>query len=69
MVNVVVALNVWAIYGLINTYKFSVTADLWLMSYHLTGLYDQILAICARNIWLFSALENISVFVSHIQGS
>ena len=30
---------------------------------------DQILATCARNVWLLTATYNIALVVSHIQGA
>ena len=68
MVNLVVALKIWG--SLWTNKRVEILCDnkAVVEVLYLGRAWDQILATCARNIWLLSAIYNIYLVVSHIQG-
>ena len=68
MLNVLVALKIWA-YQWINC-KVRIQCDNMAVVEVLASgkTKDKVLATCARNIWLLSSLCNISLQVDHIPG-
>ena len=69
MVNEIVALKVWG--HLCSNKLIEIFCDnrsvVDVLSFG--RALDQILATCARNVWLLSAMYNISIVVPHIQGT
>ena len=68
MLNIVVALKVWATQW--SNKKLRIKCDNMAVVEVLTSgkTKDSILATCARNIWLLSAMFNISIHIEHIPG-
>ena len=68
MVNIVVALKVWG--PMWRDARIQIHCDNLAVVQLLTsgGTRDPILSTCVRNIWLLSALYNITVQFSHIAG-
>ena len=68
MLNIMVALKLWGTYW--SNQCVQIFCDnLPVVEVIRTGkARDQILAACARNIWLLSAVYNIRLIVSHITG-
>ena len=68
MVNIVVALKIWATQWACK--KLRVKCDnIAVVDVLTTGkTKDTILACCARNTWLLSAIYNISIHIEHIPG-
>ena len=68
MLNIVVALKVWATQW--SNKKLRIKCDNMAVVEVLTSgkTKDNILATCARNVWLLSAIFNISIHIEHIPG-
>ena len=68
MLNIVVALKIWAHQWAIK--KIRIKCDnMAVVEVLLTGKTKNImLATCARNIWMLTALFNISIHIEHIPG-
>ena len=68
MINILVALKVWAYQWKIK--KIRVKCDNMAVVEVLTSgkTKDSVLGTCARNIWMLSALFNISIHIEHISG-
>ena len=68
MVNIVVALKIWATQW--NNKKLLIKCDNMAVVEVLTSgrTRDNILAACARNVWLLSNMFNISIHIEHIPG-
>ena len=68
MINVVVALKIWG--RMWDNQRVYIRCDnLAVMEVLNSGrARDKILATSARNVWMLTALSNISLVVTHIQG-
>ena len=68
MLNIVVALKIWAQQW--SSKKLRIKCDNMAVVEVLTSgrARDPILALCARNVWLISAIYNISIHIEHIPG-
>ena len=68
MLNIVVALKVWATQW--SKKKLRIKCDNMAVVEVLTSgkTKDNILAICARNVWLLCAIFNVSIHIEHIPG-
>ena len=69
MLNVVVALKVWGQQWAIKCVRLFCDNQAVIEVLSSGRARDQILAMCARNIWLLTATYNIALLVSHIQGT
>ena len=69
MINIMVALKIWG--NMWSNKKININCDnLPVVQVLTTGrARDDILAACARNIWLLRSMNNIQLHVTHIQGS
>ena len=65
MVNVVVALKVWGQLWANKHVEIWAVVDVWSFG----KARDAVLATCARNVWLLSAMYNITVIVTHVKGT
>ena len=68
MLNIIVALKVWA--HLLQNKKVEIKCDnLAVVEVLNSGMTkDKFLALCARNVWLLTAIFNIHLVISHIPG-
>ena len=68
MLNIVVALKVWA--NQLSSKKLRIKCDNMAVVEVLTSgrTRDDMLALCAKNVWLISAIYNISIHIEHIPG-
>ena len=68
MVNIVVALKIWATEW--SNKKLLIKCDNMAVVEVLTSgrTRDNILAACARNVWLLCAMFNIAIHIEHIPG-
>ena len=68
MINILVALKVWAYQW--KDKKIRIKCDNMAVVEVLTSgkTKDGVLGTCARNIWMLSALFNISIHIDHISG-
>ena len=69
MLNVVVALKIWGHHWANKCVKLFCDNRAVVDVLSSGRAQDQILAMCARNVWLLTASCNIVLVVSHIQGS
>ena len=69
MLNIVVALKIWATQW--SNKKLHIKCDNMAVVEVLTSgkTKDSILATCVRNVWLLSAMFNISIHIEHIPGT
>ena len=69
MINVMVALKIWG-YWWSNRYVQFFCDNLSVVEVlTFCRAKDAILATCARNIWLLTAINNVNLVVSHIKGT
>ena len=68
MLNIVVVLKIWA--NQWSNKKLRIKCDNMAVVEVLTSgrTRDPVLALCARNVWLISAMYNISIHIEHIPG-
>ena len=69
MINVVVALKVWGQQWANKCARLFCDNQAVVDVLSSGRARDQILAMCARNVWLLTATYNITLLVSHIQGT
>ena len=69
MLNVVVALKIWGHHWANKCVKLFCDNQAVVEVLSSGRACDQILATCARNVWLLTAMFNINLVVTHIQGT